>query len=130
MPWLVRKAMSQLYPRTEELPGAEDCDLEGFLRKFKRETTPLMWAGVTAGALAYHASPALTVKVPLPAFLLPRGLADKHAHRVATTDFYLLRQAILLVKLPAGMLWGGHPEVRRKLGLEPLAADPGTWRTT
>ena len=84
----------------------------------------------TAGALAYHFSPALTIKVPLPAFLLPASLADKHANRVATTDIYLLRQAILLVKLPAGMLWGAHPAVRSKLGLEPLEADPGTWRTT
>lgn len=128
MRWLVRSAIVQLYPRTDELPGAEDCDLDAFLERYQRETTGLMWLGVVLGAIAYHLSPILTVFVPLPAFALPESLADKHAHRVTTTNIYLLRQTVFLVKLVAGLAWGGHPAVRAKFALPALADDPGTWR--
>jgi hypothetical protein len=129
MRWLVRSAIVQLYPRTDELPGAEDCDLDAFLERYQSETTPLMWLGVVLGALAYHLSPVVTVFVPLPAFLLSAELADRHAHRVTTTRFYLLRQTVFLVKLVAGLAWGGHPSVRAKFALPALPADPTTWRT-
>jgi hypothetical protein len=87
-----------------------------------------MWLGTVLGAVLFHLTPLFMVGVPLPAFWLPRALADKHAHRVSTTSFYLLRQAILLVRLPAGLAWGAHPEVRKKFALPPFEADPGTWR--
>ncbi len=129
MIWFVRSAMCALYPRTEGLPGLEDCDITAFLVRFRRETTFLMWLGVLAGAWVFHATPLFTVFVPLPAFFLPRGLRDKHASRIASTSLYLPRQAIFLLKLPAGLCWGGHPSVREKLALPAYAADPGTWRT-
>ncbi|CAN5750392.1 hypothetical protein BH09MYX1_BH09MYX1_08120 [soil metagenome] len=128
MRFLVRSAIVQLYPRTDELPGAEDCDLDAFLDRYQRETTTLMWLGVVLGAAAYHLSPIVTVFVPLPAFLLSESLADKHAHRVSTTNIYLLRQTVFLVKLVAGLAWGGHPSVRAKFALPPFDDDPGTWR--
>ena len=128
MNWLVRSAIVAMYPRTEALPGAEDCDLDGFLRRFRADTTGLMWLGVVMGALVYQLSPLLTVFVPLPAALLPASLRDRHAYRITTTNFYLLRQAVFLVRLAAGLCWGAHPEVRRRFALPALAPDPGSWR--
>lgn len=126
--WLIRHAMCALYPRTAELPGMEDTDVRGFLARYKRESTFLMWLGLFAGSLVFAWSPILTVHLPLPSFLLPRALLDKHAMRITSTRFYLLRQSIFLVKLAAGLCWGAHPAVRAKLGMAPYPADPGTWR--
>ena len=129
MLWLVRSAIVALFPRTD-LPGAADCGLDAFLVKYRRESTLLLWLGAIAGALVFHLTPVLTVYVPLPAFLLPRALLEKHAQRITTTRFYLLRQAVFLVKLVGGLCWGAHPEVRRRFMLQPLKPDPGTWRTS
>ncbi|UJR86625.1 hypothetical protein [Sandaracinus amylolyticus] len=130
MTWLVRSAIIAMYPRTDALPGAEDCDIDEFLRRFRRETTFLMWLGIVAGAWVFHWTPILTVFVPLPAFLLPAGLRDKHAYRITTTNLYLIRQAVFLLKLAAGLCWGGHPEIRKRFALPVQPADPGTFRTS
>jgi hypothetical protein len=122
-----------MYPRTlaadgTGLPGAEDCDVDAFLVRFRSETTLLMWLGVVMGSLVYQLTPLMTVFVPLPAFLLPAGLRDKHAYRITTTGFYTIRQAVFVVRLAAGLCWGGHPEVRKRFALPALPADPGTFR--
>lgn len=130
MNWLVRSAICMLYPRTEALPGAEDCDLDAFLVRFRRESPTMMWLGVVLGAVIFHLTPLFTVFVPLPAFLLPSGLRDVHAHRITTGGLYLTRQAVFLLKLAAGLCWGGHPEVRKRFAMAPQASDPGTWRTS
>jgi len=127
---LVRAAIVLLYPRTALLPGAEDCDLDAFLERFRRETTPLVWVGVLAGALLFQLSPVFTVHVPLPASMLSPRLGDLHARRISNSPIYLVRQTIFLVKLIAGMAWGADPRVREILALRPYPADPGTWRTT
>jgi hypothetical protein len=125
--WLIRQAVVALYPRSE-WPGVEDCGLDAFLTRFREETPPLIWLGTVMGALLFHLTPVLTVFVPLPAFLLPRRLLDLHAARITSTNLYLLRQAIFLVKLAAGFCWGTHPSIRARLALPPLPADPQTWR--
>src|SRR5690606_7127935 len=128
MNWLVRSAIVAMYPRTDALPGAEDCDVDGFLRRYRADTTTLMWVGVVMGALVYQLTPLFTVCVPLPAALLPASLRDRHAYRITTTNVYLVRQAVFLVRLVAGLCWGGHPEVRKRFALPALPPDPGTWR--
>lgn len=125
---LVYSAILILYPRTDALPGAADCDLEAFLHKFRREAAPLVWLGVVAGAVIFHLSPVFTVFVPLPATMLSAERADRHASRIAGSSIYLVRQSIFLLKLAAGMGWGVHPDVRRAFALPALAEDPGTWR--
>lgn len=130
MIWLVRAAIVMLYPRVGDWPGAEDCDIDAFLERFRRETTGLMWLGVVLGAIVFQLTPLVTIFVPLPASLLSKDLADRHAERIATSNVYLLRQAIFLLKLVAGMVWGGHPSVRERFALPPLAPDPGTWRSS
>jgi hypothetical protein len=127
--WLVYSAVVILYPRTELLIGAVDCDMAVFLERFRREASPMLWLGVVAGALLFHVTPLFTVFVPLPAFLLSARLADLHAERISNSRIYLLRQSIFLVKLAAGFAWGAHPDVRARFALPPLAPDPGTWRT-
>ena len=128
MRWLVRSTIDTLYPRTEAFPGAADCGLDDFLPRFQRQTTMLMWVGVVLGSLVFQLTPLFTVFVPLPAMWLPRALADRHAERITTTNVYLVRQALFLVKMVAGLVWGTHPSVRAKLALPALETDPGTWR--
>ncbi len=129
MLWLLRRAIVILYPRAS-LPGAADCALDDFLRTFKRETPLSVWAGTVAGAVVFHLFPLFTVFVPLPAFLLPRRLADLHAARISVSSLYLVRQSIFLVKMCAGLCWAADPQVRARLALPPLIEDPRTWRTS
>ena len=117
-----------LYPRVGDLPGAEDCDLDAFLDRFRRETTALVWIGLVLGAIVFQLTPVMTVLLPLPASLLPAELGKRHAERIASSNVYLVRQSVFLVKLVAGLAWGGHPSVRERFALQPYAPDPGTWR--
>ena len=87
-----------------------------------------MWFGVVAAALVFHVSRLFTVRWPVPAFLLSPRLADRHAHRIGSTSVYVARQLVYLLRIPAGLVWGAHPDVRKRFGLPPLDADPGTWR--
>lgn len=125
--WLISHAMCALYPPIDGLPGMIDTDVRGFLRRYRRESTALMWLGLLLGTWVFVWTPILTVFLPLPSFLLPRGLLDRHADRITSTRFYLLRQAIFLVKLAAGLCYGADPAVRAKLALAPYPSDPGTW---
>ncbi len=126
--WFVRYALVAFYPAIDRLPGLAACDLDAFLRRFRRETTRLMWLGVFLGACAFQLTPFLTVYVPLPACLLPAQLRDRHSQRMATSRVYALRQLAILLKLTAGLCWGSDPRVRAALDLSPYPPDPGTWR--
>lgn len=128
--WLVRSAMVAYYPRTDALLGVEDCGVDEFLAKVREETSRLMWFGIVMSAIVFHLTPLLTVFVPLPAFMLSPRTLDRHAHALATTNVYLLRQIAFISRLYAAMCWGAHPEVRKRFGLPPLAPDPGTWRSS
>lgn len=130
MQQLVKSAIVLLYPRTDSLPGAEDCDLDAFLEQYQRETTLLIWSGVVLGALVFQLAPLFTVGRPVPAAWLSTDLADRHAHAMAGSERYLVRQLLFLVKLVAGLAWGQHPEVRARFAQSPLRADPTDWRIT
>lgn len=130
MTWLVRAAMCDMMPATGDLPGIADTGIDAFLARLRREATLTVWAGLVLGALVFVLTPILTVWVPLPSFFLPRGLRDTHADRICTTRFYLLRQAIFLLKMYACMCWGQDPAVRRRLHVAPYPVDPGSFRTT
>lgn len=127
---LIKHACIALYPRTDALPGVADTELDTFLRRFRQDTTFLMWLGVVAGTLIFELSPLITVYLPLPAFLLPRRVLDRHAERIASHRVYLLRQAIVVVKLVAGMCWAMHPTVRAHFAMKPYPPEPNTWRTS
>jgi hypothetical protein len=126
--WLIKFAMCTFMPRTEALPGIEDADLDGFLRRMRTDAEPLYWLGLVVGALVFAFTPLVTVGLPLPAFWLPRRTLERHADKLLYHRGYLLRQAVFLVRLSAGLCWGADPRVRAKLALPPYAADPGTFR--
>ena len=130
MQWLVKRAAVALYPRTDVLPGVADCALDEQLRELRTEGPTILWMGVVAGAVLFTLSPIFTVGVPLPAFWLPRSWRDKHASRIASSRFYLFRQAILGLKFAASLAWGRDPEVRRSLGIAVYPADPERFRSS
>ena len=80
MLWLIKFAMCTMMPRTAGLPGIADTDLDGFLRRMKKETNLLYWLGLVLGALVFTLTPLITIGVPLPAFALPRK-APRPPHR-------------------------------------------------
>lgn len=126
--WLARIAMETFYPRAEGFPGVEDMDVGAYLRRFKRESAPIMWLGFVLGTVFFHLTPLLTVWLPVPAFALPAGLRERHAQRLSSHPWYYVRQPVFLVKMVAGLLWGSDARVREKLGLPAMADDPGTRR--
>jgi len=128
--WLIKFAMCTMMPRTQALPGIADTDLDGFLRKMKKESEPLYWTGLVLGAVIFALTPLITIGVPLPAFFLSRGLLEKHAERILAHPVYLLRQSALLVRLSAGMCWGADNAIRGRFNLPPYGSDPGTFRTS
>jgi hypothetical protein len=73
-------------------------------------------------------TPLVTVFVPLPAYFLPRKLLARHAERIVAHRVYMLRQAVFLVRLSAGMCWGADDRVRASYALAPLPRDAGTFR--
>ena len=128
--WLVRSAMRDMMPSTGDLPGILDTDVDGFLARLRRETTGMVWTGLVLGALLFVVSPVVTIYVPLPTLLLPASLRDKHADRITTTRFYLLRQSVFLLKMYACMCWGQDEAVRRRFHLPAYPVDTGGYRTS
>ena len=128
MIWLIKFAMLTMMPRSNRLPGIVDTDVDGFLRRMRVDAEPVYWLGLVVGAIVFALAPLVTVGVPLPAFWLPRRLLDRHAERLVSHPIYLLRQAVFLVRLSAGMCWGADPAVRARFALAPYGPDPGTFR--
>jgi fumarate reductase subunit D len=126
--WLIKSGMITLMPRTDALAGIADTDLDGFLRRMRKDADPLFWLGLVTGAVVFAITPVLTVGIPLPAFLLPRKLLERHAERLVVHRIYVVRQAVFLLRLSAGMCWGSDPAVRAHFALTPYPPDPGTFR--
>jgi hypothetical protein len=127
---LIRSAMCDFMPATDRLPGIADTGVTEFLQEMKRDSGKMYWLGLVLGAWVYALTPFMTVFVPLPSFVLPASLRDRHAARILQSRIYLIRQAVFLVRLSAGLCWGRDPRVRERLGLRAYAPDPGTYRTT
>jgi len=120
--------MGILYPSGAGLPGILETDIDGFLDEYRKAAPAVMQVGLTLSSVIFILSPFATVFVPLPVFLLPASLREKHANRLANSRFYLVRQTILLLRLVAGLCWGKDTQVRAAMGMKPLGADPGTFR--
>lgn len=128
MRWLIKRASMALYPRTDTLPGVADTAIDAELARLRREGPAILWLSLVAGAWIFTLSPLFTLGVPLPSVLLPRRLLDRHAHRIATTRLYFVRQAMLGLKVAASLAWGKDPAVRRALGIAPYGEDPEVYR--
>jgi hypothetical protein len=128
MTWLIKFAMHTMMPRTETLPGIADTDLDGFLRRLRKETNFLYWAGLVLGAIVFALAPVITIGVPLPAFALPRKALERYTERVLSHPVYLVRQAVFLIRVSGGLCWGADEKVRACFALPPYPPDPGTFR--
>jgi hypothetical protein len=128
--WLIKHAMQAMMPRTRALPGVADTDLDGFLRRLRAEADSFYWLGLVLGAWLFAVLPIVTVFVPLPSFLLPSRLLELHANRVLSHRLYVVRSAVFLVRLSAGMCWGADRSVRAHFALAPFPEDPGTFRVS
>lgn len=129
MKWLIKSAMRALYPTTEHGPGIDQTDLDAFIDQYQREAPASLWGGLVVGSVVFHATPLLTVRKLRPAFLLTPDDLDVHANQIASHPNYAVRQALMLLKLTAGLCWGADDDVRADMNLEPYPKDPGTWRT-
>lgn len=127
---LIKHAMRAMMPRTAALPGIVDTDLDGFLRRMRAEADALYWLGLVAGVWVFALSPLLTIRVPLPSFLLSAKRLDRHANAIQNHPLYMLRMSATLVRLSAGMCWGSDRHVRARFALAPSPADPGTFRSS
>ena len=128
--FLVKSALSTLYPRTDNLPGVADTGLDEFLGRLRREAPLSMRIALIFGGIFFALSPVLTLGLPVPICFLSERLRDKHAYKIATHSNYIIRQLVMLLKMTASLAWGADPQVRAKMGLEPYPPDPGTWRQT
>ncbi len=120
--------LAATFPSSGDLPGLDSLDVRPSLRQLQREAAPVFALGLYGSTVAFLLCPLLTVGWPLPAFLLPRRVLDRHAHAMAGHRFYLVRQAMLMIKTVGAALWGAHPAVRSQLGLAAYEPDPGTFR--
>ncbi len=120
--------MTALYPRTDDLPGVEDADLDRYLKKLKRDSNGAIWGGVLAGTAVFTLSPIFTIRRARPSFLLSDKELDTHAYKLANSRSYVVRQSVFLLKLFAGLCWGEHKDVREHFHMNPYPDDPRTFR--
>jgi hypothetical protein len=128
--WGVKFAVRAMMPRYGATPGVAELGLSSYLREFLSETTWLTWFGLMLASFVFMISPLITVGWPVPAAFLPAAVLDKHAHRLATSRVYLVRQSTFIIKMVAGFCWGSHAKTRAQFHLEPYPGDPATWRQT
>lgn len=67
--------------------------------------------------------PVVFVGIPLPANRLSPRTRRRYLERWGSSHAYLIREGFYLLKAIALMGWGGHPDVRARLGIGPLAAE-------
>jgi hypothetical protein len=126
--WITRRVLLEMLPAGGVLPGLDTVDLDGFLRNFGRDAPFLMRLGLTLSVAVFVMATPITLGIPWPAIWLPKKLRATHAGRLANHRIYMLRQALTLLKMIAGMAWGQDPAIRTRVGLDPYDEDPGTWR--
>ena len=128
MRWLIRSAMRTMYPAAGPFKCITETSLDTMLDGYFKEAPPILTWGLRSAVLAYHLTPIFTIFVPLPAFLLTKRLATKHADRLARHPLYLFRSLVIPIKMVAGLAWAADTDNRKALGMAPLEHDPGTWR--
>ena len=126
--WFIRFALRAVMPPTGKLKGVGATGLKPFLKEVRRDSPFIFRIGIVATSFVFIWSPILTIFLPLPAFVLPKSLLEKHAQRAASHPFYLVRQSTFMVKMIAGLCWAKDPDNRRELGLDPLPPDPRIWK--
>ncbi len=129
MNWLIRHAMCAMMPGGGTLPGLTAEEAHAYAQRVRAESDWLYSLGLCLGAVMFAITPIITLLIPLPSFLLPARLLDRHAERVVGHRSYLIKQAVFLVRLNAGMCWGASAHNRSALAQPAYPDDPGTYRT-
>jgi len=129
MKFLVRSALCAIIPPSDTLPGLIDMDVDGYIERLRQDTALLYWVGIILSALLFTLLPVITVWIPLPTFLLPERLRDRHVSKMMAHPLYPVRQAAYMLRLTAGVCWGADERVRAHFQMAPCPKDPGTWRT-
>lgn len=117
-----------MFPAYSNVPGVAETGIDSYLRQFMAETNWATWIGVVASSAVFMLAPLLTLGLPVPACLLTSRALDRHADRLSSHRFYLIRQSMFIVKMVAGFCWGAHPAIRAHFNMAPYTGDPGTWR--
>jgi hypothetical protein len=125
---LVAFSFRAMFPATENLPGLEHDHSLDTVASIFRESSFTFKLGMALGGVVFMLCPLITVGIPLPAQWLSASALDRHTAKITAHPLYLVRQAMVIVKLGGGIAWGTQPNVRNKLALPTLAPDPGTWR--
>ena len=127
--WALTWILSAIFVRTDKLPGI--ADLPDAPQRLREMTRSAPWAFVLPlyGAIvAFMVLPLLTIGWPLPAFLLPQSALQRHIERMSHHPIYLVRQTFLMLRTVGGLVWGGHPAVRKALDMPVYGEDSGTFR--
>jgi hypothetical protein len=126
---LLCHVLKALYPASAGLPGLEEMDPLAFTGEILEDSPWLMRLGAVGATLLFVALPIWTVYWPVPSFMLPAGVLDRHAAAVCDSDVYIIRNASFLLKMFAGLHWARQGAVRRHFALPAYPPDPDTWRT-
>ncbi len=127
--WLLAHSAAAMMPSVARLPGAKDGGhLDEVVSAVLRESSWLMWLGLVGAAVGFMLSPVTTVGWPLPSWLLPKSVLDRHAAAFSAHPLYPLRQSATLIKLAASFAMARDPRVREALALGPDLPDPVDWR--
>lgn len=99
------------------LPGAFEADFEAFHAEFERTASPSLRRGFKAALwAAAWLSPLLIGRLP-PLDRLDAASRERALEALGRSRFYLLRQALLLLKAAVCFGYGADPKVRRALGV-------------
>ncbi|MCO4759975.1 MAG: hypothetical protein KC502_00605 [Myxococcales bacterium] len=126
---LLKWVLAALFPSVDGLIGLDSANLSAPLQRLSKEATLTFRLGLYLSAFAFIFSPIVTLGWPLPALWLGRSALDRHARAMAGHRWYLMRQAMLMLKTVGGAIWGADPAVRGQLGYAPYGHDPGTFRS-
>lgn len=119
---------ARIFPSTAAIPGLDVIDSKPMIRQLTAEAPITIRVTLWVSVLLFQVTPLLTLGIPLPARWLSDARVDAHAQRLATSNIYLLRQIMLMLKTIGGLCWGAAPDVRQKLTLPLYEADSGRWR--
>lgn len=118
------RVLSAILPPTRFVPGIDHERCSDFLARYRREVPFLMQLALNLSVLVFLFSPPLTGAGMRPALALSPVRLERHCAGLARHRIYHLRQATLMLKTVAGLVWGADPAVRGSLGLAPYAEDP------
>ena len=124
------RVISAILPATPNVPGINPERCVEFLARYRREAPSLPRLALNISVLVFLISPPLTGTGMRPALSLSPARLERHCQGLGRHRNYHLRQATLMLKTAAGLVWGADPTVREALGLDPYPEDPAVWKVS